>query len=61
MCPLSLERLVFRSISPNTSRGNKYCLAQHFSNASENHLLEIVRETPIGVSDYYFLEEVEEK
>ena len=40
MCPLSLERLVFRSISPNTSRGNKYCLAQHFSNASENHLLE---------------------
>ena len=40
MCPLSLERLVFRNISPNTSRGNKYCLAQHFSNASENHLLE---------------------
>ena len=40
MCPLSLERPVFRSILPNTSRGNKYCLAQHFSNASENHLLE---------------------
>ena len=47
MCPLSLERPVFRSILPNTSRGNKYCLAQHFSNASENHLLETTpRNTP---------------
>ena len=46
---------------PNTSRRNMYCSAQRYANASENHLLEIVRETPIGVSDYYFLEEVEEK